>query len=107
MSEERQYTNGHYRCALSQDEAEMIQESHLNTKEILLYAKYLENLKSLKTIEDKLLNAAIGKGWLDVETHNKVIRSNNILFGFIVVSLIGTIVFLLTGQTNGWVTLHQ
>lgn len=106
MSEKEQYINGALKCRIPLETFTMLQETHVNTKETLRYAKYLENLSSLKRMEDKITDAALGKGWVDIDTFNKVIRSNNILFGVVVLGLVAVIVFLLTGQRFDWFKLH-
>lgn len=106
MSE--QQVNGHLRCQISNEDTRMIEETHQAIIQLSKCAPHFEKIASaVMEIRDKSFDAAIGRGWIDVATMNKMIRSDRMVFGVVVMGLLFVIVFLLTGEKAEWLKLGR
>ena len=76
--------------------ANKIDEMYSHTKQILQYAKHLENLdklNALESIREYLMPLATGKDQMQTKTANIIFR----LLGAVILGLLSVIIFLLTG----------
>lgn len=69
----------------------------------------LENIAaSMLDIKDSLLEAATGKNQIDKETVQRLMKTQGYIFGLVILALTVILVFLLTGESSGWVgSLHR
>lgn len=100
------------KCRLTEDDVASIVASHRNSEEMLRYVRSLQNLdqltdinRTLGEIKSGLLSAATGKDHVDQKTFDRVLRNLHWMYGIVVGALLFIVVFLVTGQKLGIVTI--
>lgn len=84
--------------------SQRVGDLHVNMANIMQHTKHLEKLDALTDIRDSLIGPATGRDQLQTKTAMSIFR----ILGIVIIGLLLTIVFLLTGENFGWLgTLHR
>ncbi len=79
--------------------AEKIDVIHAKIPVFLEHTSHLSKLDYLKDIKDSLLSAAIGRNHIDGKLAMRLFG----VAGIVILGLLFVLVFLLTGETMGWI----
>lgn len=79
--------------------AQKIDEIHQKIPVFIEHTSHLSKLDYLKDIKESLLSAAVGKDHIPMKIAMRMFT----VLGFVVMGLMFLVVFLLTGESLGWI----
>lgn len=78
-----------------------VRDTNKSMQTLLKYGEHLQKLDALEDIRDSLLDSATGRSQIDTKTAGMIFK----IFGIVIFALLLVIVFLLTGEKLGILSL--
>ncbi len=79
-----------------------VSEVHSAMSELIKHASHLSKLDALEDIKNSLIGPATGRDQMQTKTVNMIVK----ILGVVIIGLLATLVFIITGKSLGWLSIH-